>query len=93
MPTSLRQVAREFYEGIAPRGASWIRDLDRRGRRDAAAGAAMTLESAAGVVVRVSGGAQASRGAASTDNGLIATEAGGLRTTGGPFGKRSGCAA
>lgn len=27
------------------------------------------------------------------DSGLMATELGGLRTTGGPFGKRSGCAA
>ena len=26
----------------------------------------------------------------STDSGLMATEAGGLRATGGPFGKRSG---
>jgi len=43
---------------------------------------------AAGVVV------DASRSApASTDSGLMATEVGGLRTAGGPFGKRSGCAA
>ncbi len=36
--------------------------------------------------------AAASWAVSSMDSGLMATEVGGLRTMGGPFGKRSGCA-
>lgn len=92
MPTGLRQATREFYEGIALAGTSWISDLRRRRRRGTAVGAAV-LMGAAAVVVHVSGAALGSRAAASTESGLMATDVGGLRTTGGPFGKRSGCAA
>jgi len=81
MPTGLRQAAREFYEGIAATGVFRTRALG------VLAGGATT--SAAPAALGVTG----STGAAWTDSGLMATEAGGLRTTGGPFGKRSGCAA
>ena len=93
MPTGLRQAGRESYEGIALRGAFrlWAPTGRDRGGRSTAEGAA--AGSGAALVVPVCGGAAASEAASSTDSGLMATEAGGLRTTGGPFGKRSGCAA
>src|SRR5262245_20902455 len=101
MPMDLRQAAREFYEGIALRGAfpSWDLGGGGPGRCDTGVDAARRLGAAPGPVgatsrvVAVGGGAVASRASSSTDRGLMATEVGGLCTMGGPFGKRSGCAA
>jgi hypothetical protein len=97
MPTDLRQPARESYEGIALRGAFWIRHPGGRGRggRDTAltAGASTGSGDAAWRVADVCEDAVVSPAWSSTDRGLMATEAGGLRTTGGPLGKRSGCSA
>lgn len=89
MPPGLRQAGRESYEWIAQRGAFRLSDVSGRGR--AAAGVAPG--SGASLVVPVCVDAAASPAASSTDSGLMATAAGGLRTAGGPFGKRSGCAA
>ena len=84
MPTTLRQPAREFYEGIALTGGSAWRG------RDLADGAAPPETASL-----VTGGRSCAAVSLSStmDSGLMATELGGLRTTGGPFGKRSGCAA
>lgn len=93
MPTRLRQGTAEFYEGIAVAVAIRIRIAGERARGAAvstalgASGATTSVEAADGAagVAETSG--------TSMDSGLIATESGGLRTTGGPLGKRSGWAA
>lgn len=62
---------------------------ERAGRFDrelVADGATTSCE----VLAAASGAAEALRAASSMERGLMATEAGGLRATGGPFGKRSG---
>ena len=90
---TLRQPAREFYEGITQRRALRISPAgrERAGRLDrelVAGGATTSWE----VTAAASGAAEAeaSGAASSRESGLMATEAGGLRATGGPFGKRSG---
>ena len=84
---TLRQLAREFYEGIA--SPSELRILpalrERRVGRELIAGGATTSCDAAPA-------ASGSMVASSTESGLMATDSGGRRTMGGPFGKRSGCA-
>ena len=83
---------REFYEGIAlSNGLRILPDLRERarrvGREQIAGGATTSCE------VTAAGSGAASLVGSSTDSGLMATESGGLRTMGGPFGKRSGWAA
>ena len=90
MPTGLRQATGEFYEGIAATGVVRIRISRARGRAAVLGGSGVTSFEA---VQGATGVAASSVASEPTDRGLMATELGGRRTTGGPFGKRSGCAA
>jgi len=93
MPTGLRQGAREFYEGIASREGFRSVYLVGGGSSGTAPMAGAGSEPVAWRVAAVRVVVAGSRASSSTDRGLMATEVGGLRTLGGPFGKRSECCA